>query len=189
MGGRLFIVSGPSGAGKSSLCDALLQCCANLKLSTSCTTRPPRPGEKGGREYHFLSRDAFLAQCDRGAFLEWAEVHGNLYGTRQQDVEAMMAAGSDVLLEIDWQGARQVAEKIPSAVRIFILPPSLDALRQRLMARGQDDDAVINRRVAAAREEMAHAGEAHYQVVNDDFDAALTQLRKIFSSGPVQQKG
>jgi len=180
--GRLFIVSGPSGAGKSSLCHALLQHCPNLKLSISCTTREPRPGESDGCEYHFLGRDEFLRQCDQGAFLEWATVHGNLYGTRQRDVEAIMAAGADVLLEIDWQGARQVAEKMPSAIRMFILPPSLDELRRRLVARGQDDDAVVNRRVAAAEAEMAHAGEAHHQIVNDDFDATFAQLLKIFST-------
>jgi len=181
MSGRLFIVSGPSGAGKSSLCHALLKRCPQLKLTTSCTTRNPRPGESDGCEYHFLSRDDFQEQRDSGAFLEWASVHGNLYGTRQRDVEAMLEQGADVLLEIDWQGARQVAEKIPSAIRVFLLPPSLDELRQRLLARGQDDDSVVNRRVAAAQAEMAHADEAQFQIVNDDFDATLACLLNIFS--------
>jgi len=181
MSGRLFIVSGPSGAGKSSLCNALLQRCPNLKLSISCTTRSPRPGEIDGREYHFLSPDEFQTQCNAGAFLEWASVHGNLYGTRQQDIEAMMNGGADVLLEIDWQGARQVAEKIPSALRVFILPPSLDVLRQRLITRDQDGDAVVNRRVAAAETEIAHAGEAHHQIVNDDFDDTMNELFEIFT--------
>jgi len=178
--GRLFIVSGPSGAGKSSLCNALLQQCPNLKLCISCTTREPRPGEVDGREYHFLSTAEFTRQCDDQAFLEWAHVHGNMYGTRQQDVEAMLDAGFDVLLEIDWQGAGQVAEKLPNAIRLFVLPPSLDALRQRLTKRGQDAADIIDRRIAAAQAEMDHAGEAHYQIINDDFDATLARMLKIF---------
>ncbi|HXH72058.1 MAG TPA: guanylate kinase [Mariprofundaceae bacterium] len=180
MSGRLFIVSGPSGAGKSSLCAALLRELAGLKLSISCTTRAPRPGEADGREYHFLSIEAFEGQRDAGAFLEWANVHGNLYGTRQRDVEAILDEGDDVLLEIDWQGAAQVAAKMPEAVRIFILPPSVEELRRRLSGRGQDSHEVIERRVAAAETEMAHAGEAHYRVVNLDFDAALAELKAIF---------
>jgi len=179
MAGRLFIVSGPSGAGKSSLCAALLQHCEQLKLSVSCTTRPPRPGEVDGREYHFLSVADFEQQRESGAFLEWANVHGNLYGTRQSDVERMLAEG-DVLLEIDWQGAAQVAARMPEAIRIFILPPSLEALRQRLMARGQDDEGVIARRLAAAEAEMSHADEAHHIIVNDDFETALTALLALF---------
>jgi len=178
--GELFIVSGPSGSGKSSLCDALLKQSPNLNLSISCTTREPRPGEADGREYHFLSRALFEAQRDDGAFLEWANVHGNLYGTRKSDVEAALDDGRDILLEIDWQGAAQVAVQIPQAHRIFILPPSIETLRQRLTSRGQDDDAVINRRVAAAASEMEHAGEAHYQIVNDRFDGALEQLQSIY---------
>jgi len=180
MSGKLFIISGPSGAGKSSLCSALLEQQPNLQLSISCTTRDPRPGEVDGREYHFLSRQAFETQRDQGAFLEWAQVHGNMYGTRQSDVESIMASGSNVLLEIDWQGAAQVAEKIPAAVRLFILPPSLDTLRQRLTARAQDSAEVVEFRVAAAEAEMSHADEAHFRVVNDDFDAALAHLLEIF---------
>jgi len=181
MSGRLFIVSGPSGAGKSALCNALLQQCADLKLCTSCTTRTPRPGEIDGREYHFLCTNDFKAQRDRNMFLEWACVHGNLYGTRQKDVEAILEADDDVLLEIDWQGASQVAKKMPSAIRVFILPPSMDELCRRLNSRGQDEPDVIERRMAAAEEEMSHAGEADYQVINDDFDATLRQLVKIFA--------
>ncbi|ATX79560.1 guanylate kinase [Mariprofundus aestuarium] len=180
MSGRLFIVSGPSGAGKSSLCAALLERCPQLQLSISCTTRSPRPGEENGREYHFLSTSEFKVQCDAEGFLEWANVHGNMYGTRQSDVEAIMQAGRDVLLEIDWQGAAQVAKKIPSAIRVFILPPSLEALRNRLTSRGQDDMAIIERRIAAAEEEMEHAPEAQFQVVNDDFDLSLQRLQEIF---------
>jgi guanylate kinase len=180
MAGRLFIVSGPSGAGKSSLCAALLERCEALQLSISCTTRTPRPGEQDGREYHFLSVPAFERQRDAGAFLEWANVHGNLYGTRQSDVEHALNQGADVLLEIDWQGAAQVAERMPEAVRIFILPPSLETLRERLTGRGQDNAAVIERRVAAAEEEMSHADEAHHRVVNADFDTALAELLHLF---------
>jgi len=178
--GELFIVSGPSGSGKSSLCDALLKQSPNLNLSISCTTREPRPGEANGREYHFLSKTLFEAQRDDGNFLEWANVHGNFYGTRKSDVETALEEGRDILLEIDWQGATQVAEKIPQAHRIFILPPSVEALRQRLTSRGQDDDAVINRRVAAAESEMEHADEAHFRIVNDQFDAALDQLKSVY---------
>ena len=176
---RLFVVSGPSGAGKSSLCTALLKDCPKLKLSISCTTRAPRPGEVDGREYHFLDLENFEKQKDAGAFLEWAKVHDNYYGTRQADVEAVLMKGDDVLLEIDWQGAAQVAEKMPETVRIFILPPSIETLRERLMARGQDDVLVVERRVAAAEAEMIHANEAHYQVVNDDFNNALQILGQL----------
>jgi len=182
MSGRLFIISGPSGAGKSSLCSEILARCTNLSLSISCTTRRPRPGECDGREYHFISQQRFTTQTSEDAFLEWAQVHGNLYGTRQSDVETIMAQGRDVLLEIDWQGAQQVAEKMPTAVRIFILPPSIDVLRQRLIARGQDDDDIIQRRLAAAEAEMSHADEAKHQVVNDDFSTALKQLLEFFKT-------
>lgn len=181
MSGRLFIISGPSGAGKSSLCKEILARCSNLHLAVSCTTRSPRPGEQHGREYHFLDAQTFEKQSAQGAFLEWANVHGNLYGTRQSDVEAMLAKECDVLLEIDWQGARQVAEKIPAAVRLFILPPSIEELRQRLISRDQDDADVVQRRVDAAEAEMSHADEAHYCVVNDDFDQALGRLLEIIS--------
>jgi len=182
MSGRLFIVSGPSGAGKSSLCGALLQQCPALMLCISCTTRAPRPGEVDGREYHFLCPDDFISQRDAGAFLEWAHVHGNLYGTRQADVERLLAAGADVLLEIDWQGAQQVAEKMPSATRVFISPPSLDELHRRLISRGQDDIEVVERRVAAAQSEMDHASEAQHQIINDDFDDTFNELLNIFSA-------
>ena len=180
MSARLFLVSGPSGAGTSSLCAALLASRPQLQLTVSCTTRDPRPGEADGREYHFLSTAEFKAQADAGGFLEWANVHGNMYGTRQADVEAIMQGGQDVLLEIDWQGADQVAEKIPSAIRLFILPPSLQELKSRLTARGQDDIETVERRVAAAEDEMAHAGEAHYQITNDDFELSLQRLQEIF---------
>ncbi|MDX8381559.1 MAG: guanylate kinase [Ghiorsea sp.] len=178
MSGKLFIISGPSGAGKSSLCLALLDACPNLNLSTSCTTRTPRPGEQDGREYHFLTAQIFKQQQENGAFLESALVHGHHYGTRQQDVEVLLEQNKDVLLEIDWQGAAQVAAKL-LAIRIFILPPSIETLRQRLTERGQDNDAVIEQRVAAAQAEIEHADEAQYQIVNDDFDTALQQLIQL----------
>lgn len=176
MSGKLFIVSGPSGAGKSSLCSALLEACPNLNLSTSCTTRSPRPGETNGKEYHFLTIEDFTQQKEAGAFLESALVHTNHYGTRQSDVESLLKQGEDALLEIDWQGAAQVAEKIPSAIRIFILPPSIEALRERLTGRGQDNESIINQRVDAAQTEMNHAHEAQHQIINDAFDLALNQL-------------
>jgi len=176
MGAKLFIVSGPSGAGKSSLCAALLEACPNLKLSISCTTRQPRPGELDGREYHFLNIESFHKQQQAGKFLESALVHQNHYGTRQSDVQNLLAAGEDVLLEIDWQGAAQVAEKITDAIRIFILPPSIEVLRERLTGRGQDNQFIIDQRVAAAQAEMNHADEAQFQIINDDFDQALKQL-------------
>ena len=182
MNGQLFIVSGPSGAGKSSLCSALLKACPNLNLSTSCTTRNPRPGEQNGREYHFLSMDEFTTQKEHGDFLESALVHGNYYGTRQNDVQAMLDAGIDVLLEIDWQGAAQVARKITSATRIFILPPSIEALRERLTERGQDDKNIITQRVAAAQAEMNHAHEAQHQIINNDFETALSELISLVKS-------
>jgi len=179
---RLFVVSGPSGAGKSSLCKALLERRPQLKLSISCTTRSPRQGESDGCEYHFLDMATFEALRDQGAFLEWAKVHDNYYGTRQADVEAVLAKGDDVLLEIDWQGAAQVAEKIPNVERIFILPPSIELLRERLIERGQDSLEIIEKRVAAASSEMQHAGEAKHQLVNDDFNQSLAILMGLFVS-------
>jgi len=175
---RLFVVSGPSGAGKSSLCEALLKHASGLQLSISCTTRSPRPGEKNGCEYHFLTHALFREQEASGAFLEWANVHGHLYGTRESDVRKMLEHGN-VLLEIDWQGARQVAQRIPDAKRIFILPPSIEVLRQRLQSRGQDDASVVEQRIAAADEEMAHASEAHVTITNADFAKSLACLRQI----------
>ena len=182
MSGRLFIVSGPSGSGKSSLCAAWLKQAPNLQLSISCTTRKPRPGEVNGREYHFLSLPEFEKQKENGAFLESARVHGNYYGTREADVQAALDIGRDVLLEIDWQGAAQVAARMPGAARIFILPPSIEELRKRLIGRGQDDVEVVERRVAAAEAEMEHADEAQHQVVNVDFDKTLSELLKIYAN-------
>jgi len=177
---KLFVVSGPSGAGKSSLCHALLKRREALKLSISCTTRAPRVGEIDGEAYHFLSQEDFEKQIQAGAFLEWAKVHDHFYGTRASDVESMLAQGFDVLLEIDWQGAAQVASKMPDTKRIFVLPPSIEVLKERLVLRGQDDMDVIERRVAAAKEEIAHAHEAHIQIMNDNFEQALQSLLDVF---------
>ncbi|MDQ6963401.1 MAG: guanylate kinase [Mariprofundales bacterium] len=181
MSGRLFTISGPSGAGKSSLSSAWLERDANLKLSISCTTRAPRPGDVDGEHYHFLSGDEFREQIEQDAFLEWASVHGNYYGTRLCDVNRLMSGKNDVLLEIDWQGARQVAERVADLCRIFILPPSMAVLKQRLIARGHDSAEVMAARLAAAESEMEHADEADYQVINDDFDRALNTLLSLSS--------
>ncbi len=180
--GSMLMVVAPSGAGKSSLVKALLENDPAIQLSISCTTRAPRPGEENGREYNFLSKEEFLKRKDAGDFLEWAEVHGNYYGTSKSWIEAQMQEGKDVLLEIDWQGARQIQKIVPDSIWIFILPPSIQSLEDRLRKRGQDDESTILMRVAAARQELAHVGEANYLVVNDLFEAALFELRQIISA-------
>jgi len=179
-GGALFVISGPSGCGKTSLCSALLERCPQLRVSVSATTRDPRPGEVDGINYHFVDMASFTRQVESGAFLEHAMVHGNGYGTRLADVEALLNEGFDVLLEIDWQGAAQVGRLRPDVHRVFVLPPSVEELRRRLTGRGQDDAGVIDRRVAAAESEMAHAGEADFRIINDDFDSALQELLGIY---------
>jgi guanylate kinase len=179
MPGNLFIVSAPSGAGKSSLVNALLETDPSIKLSVSYTTRAPRPGEVDGVHYHFVDIDAFRDMLNRGDFLESAEVYGNYYGTSQPWIEEQMRAGHDILVEIDWQGAAQVRKLFPTAVSLYILPPSLAELRRRLVGRGQDAAEVIDRRVAAAQEDITHAYSFDYLVVNDDFSDALADLRTI----------
>jgi guanylate kinase len=179
MSGQLIIVSAPSGAGKSSLVKAWLEQDKAIGLSISYTTRPPRPGEVDGVNYRFVDRDTFIAMLGRGEFLESAEIYGNYYGTSQPWIEAQMAQGQDVLLEIDWQGAAQVRKLMPQAVSIFILPPSITELRRRLEERGTDSVEVIERRMAAARDEISHALVADYLVVNDVFEAALADLMAI----------
>lgn len=179
MTGNLYIVSAPSGAGKSSLVRALIEGDPKLRLSVSYTTRAPRPGEQNGVHYHFVTREAFLEMLGQGAFLESAEVYGNHYGTSQHWIEAERARGHDVLLEIDWQGAAQVRRIFPDAIGIYILPPSIEELERRLRERGQDSAEVITRRLAAAREDMTHALEYDYLVVNEHFDLALADLRAI----------
>lgn len=179
MSGNLFIVTAPSGAGKSSLVKALLEADPVIKLSISYTTRPPRPGEVDGVHYHFVSVDAFQAMLGNGDFLESAEVYGNYYGTSQPWIEEQMRAGHDILLEIDWQGAGQVRKLFPDAIGLFILPPSLKELQRRLEGRGQDSAEVIQRRVAAAQEDISHAYSFDYLIVNDDFATALADLQTV----------
>lgn len=177
--GRLFLVTAPSGAGKSSLVNALLKMEPDIKLSISHTTRAPRPGEENGREYHFVTVEQFEAMKDRGEFLESALVHGNYYGTSRVWIEEQMKIGNDVLLEIDWQGARQVRERFAGTVGIFILPPSIEALEWRLHHRGTDSEQTITRRLLGAGAEMAHAPEFEYVIINEDFDVALSQMRAV----------
>jgi len=180
--GSLFVVAAPSGAGKSTLVNALLAQEPGIKLSISTTTRPPRPGEQDGREYHFTTAEDFVARANRGEFLEWAEVHGNYYGTSRLMVEKEMKEGTDILLEIDWQGARQVRKLFPDAAGIFILPPSIAALSERLHKRGQDEPDVITRRLLDAGGEMAHAPEFEYAIINEEFAVALSELSAIVRS-------
>jgi len=178
--GALYVVSAPSGAGKTSLVRALLDSTGDdLVLSVSHTTRAPRPGEVDGRDYHFVDAESFRRMIDDGAFLEHARVFDNYYGTARQGIEAQLAQGRDVILEIDWQGARQVRRTLPESVGIFILPPSREALRERLCARGQDDEAVIARRMQDAVNEMSHYGEYNYLVINEVFSAAHDELAAI----------
>jgi guanylate kinase len=179
MSGNLFIVCAPSGAGKTSLVNALLEREPDIELSVSYTTREPRRGEEHGREYHFVDRVSFEAMAVRGEFLESAEVHGNLYGTSQAWLNERMAQGRDILLEIDWQGAAQVRRLMPQAIGVFILPPSLDALRRRLTARGQDSSEVIEQRLANAREEISHLAEFDYVIINQTFEVAVVDLVSI----------
>lgn len=177
--GNVFLVAAPSGAGKSTLVNALLEQNSSIQLSISTTTRPPRPSEQHGREYYFTSVDDFLARREAGEFLESAEVHGNYYGTSRSTITEHIQSGIDVLLEIDWQGAQQVKRQFPQAVGIFILPPSLTALEERLNKRGQDEPGVIARRLLGAGSEIAHAPEFDYVIINQDFATALSELNAI----------
>ena len=179
MSGTLYVVAAPSGAGKTTLVRLLLEEEPSVHLSISTTTRDPRPGETDGREYHFVSVADFRSKIERGEFLEWAEVHGNFYGTSKKWIADQLAAGSDVLLEIDWQGAQQVRAIFPAAIGIFILPPSMEELERRLTGRGTDSEDVIARRLAAAQAEMRHAGEFDYAIINDSLDQALSDLRSV----------
>jgi guanylate kinase len=179
MAGNLFVVVAPSGAGKTSLVAELLKREPNIGLSISYTTRPPREGEAHGREYHFVSRAEFERMIASGDFLEHANVYGNYYGTSRRWIETELAGGHDVLLEIDWQGARQVRALFPRMVGIFILPPSLSELKRRLEARGKDAPEVIARRLAGAREEVSHVLEFEYIIVNEAFDSAVSDLEAV----------
>ena len=177
--GNLFVVAAPSGGGKTSLVNALLEREPLIRLSVSYTTRAPRPGEREGVHYHFVSEDRFEALNTAGEFLEHARVHGNWYATSATWLRSQMDLGHDVLLEIDWQGAAQVRRLIPTAVHVFILPPSLPVLKERLERRGQDSPAVIALRLEAAREEMRHCGEFDYVIINQDFAAAVDDLTAV----------
>ncbi|HEX6735402.1 MAG TPA: guanylate kinase, partial [Azonexus sp.] len=179
MAGNLYVVAAPSGAGKTTLVRLLLEREPEVQLSISYTTRDPRPGEADGREYHFVDAATFRAMIERHDFLEWAEVHGNFYGTSQRWIAERLEAGRDVLLEIDWQGAQQVRAQFPQAIGVFILPPSMDELTRRLTGRGTDSSEVIARRLAAAQAEMRHVGEFDYVIINDQLEQALDDLRAV----------
>lgn len=187
MRGTLFIVAAPSGAGKSSIVNAVLARDPNICLSISFTSRQPRPGERHAEHYHFVSAQEFEAMVAAGDFFEHALVHGDWKGTARQSVEPQLASGKDVLLEIDWQGARQVREKVPDAVSVFILPPSRQALEQRMRNRGQDSEDVIAQRLAAAREEMSHYGEFDFVIVNEHFETAVDEMCAIFLASRVRR--
>ncbi len=180
--GELFVVAAPSGAGKTSLVNALVEGDEQLLLSVSYTTRPARPGEVDGVHYHFTPPEAFAGMVENGEFLEWANVFGNCYGTHEGTTRAVLDSGRDVILEIDWQGARQVRERFPGCHGIFILPPSLEALQDRLGRRGQDSAEVIAGRMEKARAEISHCDEFEFVVVNDDFDTALDELRTLVAA-------
>lgn len=177
--GNLFVIAAPSGGGKTSLTRALLEREPGIRLSVSYTTRPPRPGEQDGIDYHFVSADRFAALKDGNEFLEHAHVHGNWYATSATWLKSQVSAGQDVLLEIDWQGAAQVRVLIPESVHIFILPPSLESLEERLVRRGQDDAATIARRLIAAREEIRHCVEFNYVIINQEFASAIDDLTAV----------
>ncbi len=185
--GSLYVVSAPSGAGKTSLVNALLQSTDGIVVSVSHTTRAPRPGEEDGVHYHFTDVESFQAMIASGDFLEHARVFDNYYGTSRGSVEAQLAQGMDVILEIDWQGARLVRQQLPDCIGIFVLPPSVAALEERLRGRGQDGDDVIARRMRDARSESSHYHEYEYLVINDDFDTALAELRAIFVAQRLQR--
>jgi guanylate kinase len=187
MRGTLYIVAAPSGAGKSSIVNAVLARDPNISLSISFTSRQPRPGERHAEHYHFIDAAEFKAMVAAGDFFEHALVHGDWKGTARQSVEPQLMAGRDVLLEIDWQGARQVRARIPDAVSVFILPPSRAALEQRMRKRGQDSEAVIAQRLAAAREEMSHYGEFDFVIVNEDFETAVGEMCSIFTASRLRK--
>lgn len=178
--GHLYVVAAPSGAGKTSLLHALMRRRPGLGFSVSCTTRKPRPGEVDGKDYHFIGREEFERLVAAGEFVEHANVFGNLYGTRKSVVEAALAEGRDLILEIDWQGAKQVRERLPEAIHIFILPPSRAELESRLRNRGSDSEEAIARRLGESVLEMSHWPDFDYVVVNRDFDRALAELEAIF---------
>jgi guanylate kinase len=185
--GTLYTVSAPSGAGKTSLVKALVETTAAIQVSISHTTRPVRPGERDGVNYHFVTHDVFLSMLETAEFLEHAQVFNNFYGTSKSWVEATLAAGVDVILEIDWQGAEQVRRLIPDAVSVFILPPSRETLHSRLTGRGQDSAEVIAARMAEAKNEISHYVASDYLIVNEDFDTALAEFKAIILAQRLRQ--
>ncbi|ACL33483.1 guanylate kinase [Glaesserella parasuis] len=187
--GNLYIISAPSGAGKSSLINALLSDLprSQVQLSISHTTRNPRPGEEHGVHYYFTQHDEFKRLIEQGHFLEWAEVFGNYYGTSLPMIERSLEQGIDVFLDIDWQGARQIREKVPNVKTIFILPPSKAELEKRLIGRGQDSAETIAKRMSEAVSEMSHYNEFDYVIVNDDFQTALSELKSILTAERLKQ--
>lgn len=187
MRGTLFIVAAPSGAGKSSIVNACLKRDPNICLSISFTSRAPRPGERHAEHYHFVGADEFQRMVAAGDFFEYALVHGDWKGTAKQSVEPQLAAGKDVLLEIDWQGALQVRRQVPDAVSLFILPPSAEALEHRMRARGQDSEETIRRRLDAAREEMSHYAEFDYVIVNEHFETAVEEACAVFTASRLRR--
>lgn len=187
-GGDLFLIAAPSGAGKTSLMRALLDQCPKLALSVSDTTRQARRGEVDGEQYHFVSVEEFRRGIDAGDYIEYAEVYGNFYGTRRDRVEALWASGRDVLLEIDVQGAEQILRSHPDVCTIFILPPSMAVLAERLRTRGSDSPEVIERRLGEARREIEACGDFRWMVINDDFDQALADLLAIVRTWPLRRQ-
>jgi guanylate kinase len=186
--GQLYVISAPSGAGKTSLVKALLESTPNLQVSVSHTTRAIRPGETDGVNYHFVDESEFTSIRDAHGFFEWAQVFGNFYGTSRHAIQERLAEGIDIVLEIDWQGARQVKMLVDDAVSIFVLPPSTAALRKRLTDRGQDDNDIIEGRMQAARDELAHYDEADFIVLNDNFEIALKDLQSIIRAQRLSQQ-
>ena len=187
MRGTLFIVAAPSGAGKSSIVNAVLARDPNIALSISFTSRAPRPGERHAEHYHFVGADEFERMVEAGDFFEHARVHGDWKGTARQSVEPQLASGRDVLLEIDWQGARQVRAKVPDAISVFILPPSRAALMERMRKRGQDSEDVMRQRLDAARDEMSHYGEFDFLIVNEEFESAVAEMCAIFTASRLRR--
>jgi guanylate kinase len=180
--GTLYVISAASGAGKTSLVSAVLDQLSNLEVSVSHTTRPPRVGEVDGVNYYFVDKETFVAMVNNGEFFESATVFGNMYGTSRQHIQEQLLKGKDVILEIDWQGARQIRQLMGDCKSIYIIPPSIEALRERLTSRAQDNDEVINKRMHEAFSEMSHYAEFEYLIINDDFDEAKQNLAAIIMS-------